>query len=112
MDHRWVQDISGGSGIALYDFLDVWDLDTIVQLHPNAEDNHRWRFTESNQYSAKSAYVAFFNGAVNFEPWEFIWKSWVPKKYQFFLWLAAHDRCWTADTLARRGLPHPNQCPL
>ena len=53
-----------------------------------------------------------FNGAVNFEPWEFIWKSWVPKKYQFFLWLAAHDRCWTADTLTRRGLPHPNQWPL
>ena len=46
MDHRWVQDISGGNGIALYDFLDVWDLDTIVQLHPNAEDDHRWRFTE------------------------------------------------------------------
>ena len=23
-----------------------------------------------------------------------------------------HDRCWTADRLARRGLPHPAQCPL
>lgn len=43
-------DISGGSDIALYDFLDVWDLVTIVQLHPNAENDHRWRFTESNQY--------------------------------------------------------------
>ena len=27
----------------------------------------------------------------------------------FFLWLVAHDRCWTADRLARRGLPHPER---
>jgi hypothetical protein len=24
----------------------------------------------------------------------------------FFLWLAAHDRCWTADRLEKRNLPH------
>jgi hypothetical protein len=23
-----------------------------------------------------------------------------------------HNRCWTADMLAKRGLPHPDQCPL
>ena len=23
------------------------------------------------------------------------------------MWLAAHNRCWTADRLARQGLPHP-----
>ena len=27
------------------------------------------------------------------------------------MWLVAHDRCWTADRLARRGLPHPERCP-
>ena len=26
--------------------------------------------------------------------------------------MAAHNRCWTADRLARRGLPHPDRCPL
>ena len=26
--------------------------------------------------------------------------------------LAAHNRCWTADRLALRGLPHPELCPL
>jgi len=25
--------------------------------------------------------------------------------------LVAHDRCWIADHLARRGLPHPDRCP-
>jgi len=24
----------------------------------------------------------------------------------------AHNRCWTADRLARRGLPHPEKCPF
>jgi hypothetical protein len=28
------------------------------------------------------------------------------------MWLAAHKRCWTSDRLARRGLPHPEYCPL
>jgi hypothetical protein len=30
----------------------------------------------------------------------------------FFLWLVAHDRCWTTDRLARRNLPHPELCAL
>jgi hypothetical protein len=30
----------------------------------------------------------------------------------FFLWLAAHNRCWTADRLAKRGIDHPFKCPL
>lgn len=28
------------------------------------------------------------------------------------MWLAAHNRCWTADRLARRGLQHPGKCLL
>jgi hypothetical protein len=29
-----------------------------------------------------------------------------------FIWLATLNRCWTADNLARRGLDHPEHCPL
>ena len=43
---------------------------------------------------------------------EKIWKSWAPPKCRLFLWLVAHNRCWTADRLARQGLPHPARCPL
>jgi hypothetical protein len=28
------------------------------------------------------------------------------------MWLVAHNKCWTADRLARSGLPHPESCPL
>jgi hypothetical protein len=34
------------------------------------------------------------------------------KKNPFFVWLVAHNRCWTVDRLAGRGLPHPEHCPL
>lgn len=30
----------------------------------------------------------------------------------FFQWLAAFKRCWTADQLQKRGLIHPESCPL
>lgn len=31
---------------------------------------------------------------------------------KFFLWLAIKNRCWTADRLTKRGLDHPDKCPL
>ncbi|WVZ97936.1 hypothetical protein U9M48_043435 [Paspalum notatum var. saurae] len=31
---------------------------------------------------------------------------------KFFIWLAIKNRYWTADRLAKRGLPHPSVCPL
>jgi len=53
-----------------------------------------------------------FIGSTHFRPWERIWKSWAPGKCKFFMWLATHNRCWTVDQLARKGLPHPECCPL
>jgi len=41
-----------------------------------------------------------------------IWKTWAPGKCSFFMWLVAHERCWTADRLERRALPHPESCPM
>ena len=64
------------------------------------------------QFTSKSAYRAFFNGSIIFEPWRRLWKSWAPAKCKLFLWLAIRNRCWTADQLAKRGLPHPSHCPL
>ena len=35
-----------------------------------------------------------------------------PPKCQFFMWLVVHNKCWTADRLACRGLPRLECCPL
>ena len=41
-----------------------------------------------------------------------IWKSWASGKCKFFMWLVAHNRCWTANHLAKKNLLHPECCPL
>jgi hypothetical protein len=51
-------------------------------------------------------------GATLLKPCDRIWKTWAPPKCRVFLWLVSHKRCWTADRLERRGLPHPEKCPL
>jgi hypothetical protein len=64
------------------------------------------------QYSSKAVYEALFLGSVHFEPANRIWKPWAPAKCKFFIWLTALNKCWTADRLSKRGLPHPIRCPL
>jgi hypothetical protein len=75
-------------------------------------DTHIWQFSASSQFSIKSVYEVLFTGAVHFKPWERIWKSWAPGKCKFFMWTTAHRKSWTADRLARKGLPHPAVFPL
>ena len=94
------------------DVLHLWEMLYNFELEPDVEDVHIWRLSNSGQYSAKSAYEGFFMGSTQFGLYERIWRTWAPPKCRFFLWLVAHNRSWTADRLARRGLPHPEQCPL
>ena len=112
-DGSWITDIKGALTLqVLTEYLQLWDLLSNFQLQPDVEDVHIWQFSASGQYSTKSAYEALFIGATGFRPWERIWRSWAPGKCKFFMWTVAHNRCWTADRLARRGLPHPATCPL
>ena len=98
---------------ALWKYLDLWDTLTEVELQDGASDKHIWRLSSSGVYIAKSACDALFEGAISFAPYERIWKSWAPPMCCFFMWLTAHNRCWTAlDRLARRGLTHTDRCLL
>ncbi|CAO2201417.1 unnamed protein product, partial [Urochloa humidicola] len=110
---RWLEDIQGQMSLdAVMEYLALWELLEGVILQQDRPDQHLWRLYPSGQYSAKSAYDALFEGAIAFAPYERIWKSWAPPKCRFFMWLVAHNRCWTADRLAKRNLPHPASCPL
>jgi hypothetical protein len=89
-------------------YLRLWDLLSEVVLQREqvfiwiAIHYHPyWQLTASGSYSAKSAYEGVFIGAIHFRPWEKIWKSWAPNKCKFFMWLVAHNRCWTADRRAK-----------
>jgi hypothetical protein len=112
-DEKWIEDIRVELPVqALIEYLELWDTISNVELHEGVQDRHFWRLSASGEYTAKSARDAFFQGAIYFRPYERIWKSWAPPKCRFFMWLVAHNRCWTADRLARRGLPHPPKCLL
>ena len=69
------------------------------------DDTHIWQYSASGQYSTKSVYEAFFC-------WS--WKEFgrVGHLAKFFVKSATHRKCWTADSLAKKGLPHPAVCPL
>jgi hypothetical protein len=109
----WVNDIKRDlSDHAVFQCLCIWVLVQQVQLAPGVLDQHIWTPSSPGKYSTKSAYDRFFTGAVGFEPADQIWNTWAPSKCKFFLWLAAINRCWTADRLARRVLDHPDKCPL
>jgi hypothetical protein len=112
-NHAWVLDFAGALSVGvMVEYLQLWDLLQEVVLQPEVEDTYFWRLSPTGQYSAKLAYEGLFLGATNFSPWDRIWKTWAPPKCRFFMWLVAHKRCRTADRLARRGLPHPEHCPL
>ncbi|CAN6247387.1 unnamed protein product, partial [Urochloa humidicola] len=109
----WISDIRGVLTVGvLIEYLHLWDIVADIQLQPEVEDKHIWKLTPNGHYTAKSAYEGFFLGATTFEPCERIWKSWAPPKCRFFMWLAAHKKCWTADRLMRRGLPCEPLCPF
>ena len=108
----WVADIRGAlDWLGLAEYLELWDTLTGIDITTN-DDVHCWKFDSSGTFSTRSAYRAFFTGSLPFEPWKRIWKSWAPEKCKTFIWLAVRNRCWTADRLQKRGLPHPAHCPL
>ena len=78
----------------------------------DTEDVHRWRNEASGVFSTRSAYKSYFVGSITLEPWKKLWKTWAPGKCKTFLWLAIRNRCFTADRLQKRGVPHPKQCHL
>ncbi|GJM95726.1 hypothetical protein PR202_ga12503 [Eleusine coracana subsp. coracana] len=110
LGRQWPTDIQSGlSLVGLYEYFQLWDALLEVDLSEE-NDQHIWRFDNSGLFSTKSAYRAFHIGATTFEPWRRLWKAWAPAKCKVFLWLAIWNKCWTADRLAKRGLPNAASC--
>jgi hypothetical protein len=109
-DWRWLRDIHGTLTLQILQefFLILEQLEGII-LQQGIPDKHLWRLSNSGQYTAKSAYDAFFLGSTLFGAADLVWKGWTPPKCSFFMWLVAHK---TADRLAKRNLPHPTLCVL
>lgn len=109
----WLMDVGLDLGEeAISEFLVLWTRLQGFHLEENVEDSLVWNWSKDGVYSARSAYRNLFAGKTVEPLARQIWGSRAPGKCKFFAWLAANDRCWTADRLERRGLPHPSRCPL
>lgn len=105
-EDAWLQDFGRGISVpTIWEFLRLWDVIQQIQLRQETP-------ARSVTYTSKSAYRRFFMGSTIFEPHKRLWKTWAPARTKFFLWLAIQNRCWTSDRLRRRGLQHPERCPL
>lgn len=62
VDNRtWVRDIQGALTVQiLIEYLQTWDLVEALHLQHDVQDQHVWRLTQSDVYTSKSAYEAFF----------------------------------------------------
>jgi hypothetical protein len=111
--NRWVRDIKGGvSTAALAQYLRLWDELLQVQLNSEVGDTLVWCHTSNGCFSTSSAYKLFFAANTNFPCAGAIWKSKAPARCKFFMWLAVHQRCLTADNLQRRNWPNSGCCQL
>ena len=68
-----------------------------IQLQLHAPDRFIWKWTGNGEYTASSAYRAFFIGMTLLVGAKDVWRASVPPKVKFFFWLALHGRLWTAE---------------
>lgn len=109
---KWMRSIRGAPSVhALAEIFNLWPLLQQITLLPTP-DRFRWRLEANGKFSARSAYAAFFLGREFSPSMAELWSSWAPLEIKIFVWLALHDRPWTADRLAKRNLPHPAHCML
>lgn len=111
-DHNWTRGLwRMQSGEELAEFILLWDV--VQEVHLTDEDDQiRWRWTASGQYTAKSAYEAQFRGTYSSFYGATIWKAHIESKLKFFAWLLIQSKLLTADKLLLRHWQCNTICPL
>ncbi|KAM0920400.1 hypothetical protein ACQ4PT_007548 [Festuca glaucescens] len=82
------------------------------ETSPGGLDVIRCKWTASGDFLARSAYHAQLAGSTSLTGAANVWHAFAPMAYKFHAWLALRQRCWTADRLARHGLPSHAIYPL
>ena len=109
---QWIKDITGSLTVqVLLEYLQIWEQMQHIQLfsHP---DRVCWKWTADQTFTTASAYQSFFIGQHPIMGGKLLRKTAAPPKCKFFIWLALHDRCWTAHRRKRRNLQDDDSCIL
>jgi hypothetical protein len=91
------------SADVLFEFTSLWSQLQQFYLAPDQHDSLEWKFNPNGIYSASSAYRIQFEGRFINEDASSVWEIKIPPKCLFFTWMVTHNRCLTADNLAKKG---------
>jgi hypothetical protein len=107
-DGSWIAGIRGALTLqVLLEYLHLWELLSTVQLQPEVEDTHIWQFQLLVNIPQNQHMKHYLLGPPNLVLGKEFGRAGPLGNAIFFMWTAAHNRCWTAHRLARRGLPRP-----
>jgi hypothetical protein len=95
----------------LEEYVTLFMMLSTVTLHSEHDENV-WRWMANGKYSVKSAYECQFNGAMAYFPTLDMWKGRAEPKYNFFAWLALHNKTPAADNMEKKNWPCNLTCPL
>lgn len=87
-------------------------LSLAVKGSPNAADKKIWIANNKGAFSVSSFVKALEEDGTQFGVWKFFWKSPLPSKSCFFLWLAYWGKVLTVDNIIARGMIIPNRCSM
>jgi hypothetical protein len=79
-----------------------------IQLQPHVPDRFIWKWTANGEYTASSAYQAFFVGMTLLVGAMDVWRASVPPKVKFL----AGVTLWTAECRRCHGLQQDAACAL
>ncbi|GJN31673.1 hypothetical protein PR202_gn00025 [Eleusine coracana subsp. coracana] len=108
---QWITDIQGSllaSGLQQY--FHLYDKIQNIQLLSFVPDKFVWRWSNSEQYLASSAYRTFFTGLCEIPGAKQLSKAMAQQRCKFFVWLALLDRCWTSERLHRHNMRDDDVC--
>jgi hypothetical protein len=96
----------------LLEFINLWSLLKNVTLRSHVKDSVSWKWEQSWEYSAGSAYKIQFRGSYPLFKTGQLWQAKAEQKLKLFGWAALQHKIPTADLLATRGMQPNLLCPL
>jgi hypothetical protein len=112
-ENQWIRDITGSLSTTVnHQYVWLWDQLQTLQLCHDVQDKFMWKWSSSQQYSASSAYRAFFCGQCGIPGAKVLSKTKAPPSDKFFIWLMLLDRPWTSDHLHRHRMQNNGDCAL
>jgi hypothetical protein len=112
-ENQWIHDITGAlSTMTLVQYVWLWERMQNVQLHQGSNDKFIWRWSQSQQYTASSAYQAFFHDQCGIPGAKVLSKIRAPLAAKFFIGLTLLGHPWTSERLQHHQLQNNGECAL